>query len=185
MTTDELDRALRQLRLGGIADTCNVRAQQARADSLGPLDFLGLLVHDELNRRRERLVQRRLKLAAFRDQKTLDTIDWKFNTSIDRALVYELATGRFIEQHQDCLILGNPGCGKSHIAQGIGMAAIHAGFRVIYREAHVLFEELLLAAATDERTEAIATYTEIPLFISTTSACANSQPRPQRICSRS
>ncbi|MFY9884718.1 MAG: IS21-like element helper ATPase IstB [Candidatus Cybelea sp.] len=165
MTTDELDRALRQLRLGGIADTCNVRAQQARADSLGPLDFLGLLVHDELNRRRERLVQRRLKLAAFRDQKTLDTIDWKFNTSIDRALVYELATGRFIEQHQDCLILGNPGCGKSHIAQGIGMAAIHAGFRVIYREAHVLFEELLLAAATDERTEAIATYTEIPLLI--------------------
>ena len=98
-------------------------------------------------------------------RKTLDTIDWKFNTSIDRALVYELATGRFIEQHQDCLILGNPGCGKSHIAQGIGMAAIHAGFRVIYREAHVLFEELLLAAATDERTEAIATYTEIPLLI--------------------
>jgi DNA replication protein DnaC len=108
MTTDELDRALRQLRLGGMADTMNVRAQQARADSLGPLDFLGLLVHDELNRRRDRLVERRLKLAAFRDRKTLDTFDWKFNNSIDRALVYELATGRFIEQHQDCLILGNP-----------------------------------------------------------------------------
>jgi hypothetical protein len=58
MTTDELDRALRQLRLGGMADTMNVRAQQARADSLGPLDFLGLLVHDELNRRRDRLVER-------------------------------------------------------------------------------------------------------------------------------
>ena len=165
MTTDELDRALRQLRLGGMADTLNVRAQQARADSLGPLDFLGLLVHDELNRRRDRLVERRLKFAAFRDRKTLDTFDWKFNTSIDRALVYELATGRFIEQRQDCLILGNPGCGKSHIAQGIGMAAIHAGFRVIYREAHVLFEEFVLAAAIGERTQAIATYSEIPLLI--------------------
>jgi DNA replication protein DnaC len=165
MTTDELDRALRQLRLGGMADTMHVRAQQARTDSLGPLDFLGLLVHDELNRRRDRLVERRLKLAAFRDRKTLDTFDWKFNNSIDRALVYELATGRFIEQHQDCLILGNPGCGKSHITQGIGMAAIHAGFRVIYREAHVLFEELVLAAATGERARAIATYSEIPLLI--------------------
>ena len=78
MTTGELDRALRQLRLGGIADTLDVRAQQARADSLGPLDFLGLLVHDELNRRRDRLVERRMKLAAFRDRKTLDTLDWKF-----------------------------------------------------------------------------------------------------------
>jgi DNA replication protein DnaC len=165
MTTDELDHALRQLRLGGMADTAQVRAQQARSDSLGPLDFLGLLVHDELNRRRDRLVERRLKLAAFRDRKMLDTFDWKFNTSIDRALVYELATGRFIEQRQDCLILGNPGCGKSHIAQGIGMAAIHAGFRVIYREAHVLFEELVLAAAIGDRTEAIAVYSEIPLLI--------------------
>jgi DNA replication protein DnaC len=165
MTTGELDRALRQLRLGGIADTLDVRAQQARADSLGPLDFLGLLVHDELNRRRDRLVERRMKLAAFRDRKTLDTLDWKFNTSIDRALVFELATGRFIEQRQDCLILGNPGCGKSHIAQGIGMAGIHAGFRVIYREAHILFEELVLAAAIGERAQAIETYSEIPLLI--------------------
>jgi DNA replication protein DnaC len=165
MTTDELDRALRQLRLGGMADTVNVRAQQARADTLGPLDFLGLLIHDELNRRRDRLVERRLKLADFRDRKTLDTFDWKFNTSIDRALVYELATGRFIEQHQDCLILGNPGCGKSHIAQGIGMAAIHAGFQVIYREAHLLFEHVVLATATGQRARAIATYSEIPLLI--------------------
>jgi DNA replication protein DnaC len=165
MTTDELDRALRQLRLGGAADTLNVRAQQARADNLGPLDFLGLLVHDELDRRRDRLVERRMKAAAFRDRKTLDAFDWKFNTSIDRALIYELATSRFIEQRQDCLILGNPGSGKSHLAQGIGMAAIHAGFRIIYREAHILFEELVLASATGERTHTIATFSEIPLLI--------------------
>lgn len=165
MTIDELDRALRQLRLGGIADTLNVRAQQARADSLGPLDFLSLLIHDELEKRRDRLVERRVKTASFRDRKTLDTFDWKFNTSIDRALIYELATGRFIEQHQDALVLGNPGCGKSHLAQGIGMAAIHAGFRVLYREAHRLFEELVLAAATGERANTIAIYSEIPLLI--------------------
>jgi DNA replication protein DnaC len=123
-----------------------------------------VLVHDELQRRRDRLIGRRTKAAAFRDNKTLDTFDWKFNT-IDRALIFELANGRFIEQHEDVLLLGNAGVGKSHIAQAIGMAAIHAGFRVLYREAHVLFEELLEANAIGERAEAIATYSEIPLLI--------------------
>jgi DNA replication protein DnaC len=165
MTNDELDRALRQLRLGGMAEVLTLRAQQARAENLGPLDFIGLLVHDELQRRRDRLVERRVKAAGFRDNKTIDTFDFKFNSGIDRALVFELANGRFIEQHADALILGNAGIGKSHIAQAIGLAAIHAGFRVIYREAHKLFEELLLANATGERTTAIATFSEIPLLI--------------------
>jgi DNA replication protein DnaC len=164
MTTDEIDRALRQLRLGGMADTLSIRAQQARAESLGPLDFLSLLVHDELQRRRDRLLERRVKHAGLRDRKTLDTFNWSFN-SVDRALIFELATGRFIEQHEDCLILGNAGVGKSHLAQAIAMAAIHAGFRVLYREAHRLFEDLVLAAATAERNELIAELSEIPLLI--------------------
>ncbi len=164
MTSDELDRALRQLRLGGMADAVSVRTQQARAESLGPLDYLGLLVHDELQRRRDRLVDRRVRSAGFRDNKTLDTFDWRFN-ALDRALIFELACGRFIEKREDVLLLGNSGVGKSHIAQALGMAAIHAGFRVLYREAHVLFEDLLLASATGERTETIAMYSEIPLLI--------------------
>jgi DNA replication protein DnaC len=164
MTNDELDRSLRQLRLGGMADALSIRSQQARAESLGPLDFLSLLVHDELQRRRDRLLERRIKAAGFRDRRTLDSFDWKFNT-LDRALIFELAHGRFIEQHEDVLLLGNAGVGKSHIAQAIGMAAIHAGFCVLYREAHVLFEDMLLAHATGKRADAIATYSEVPLLI--------------------
>jgi DNA replication protein DnaC len=164
MTHDELDRSLRQLRLGGMADTMTIRSQQARAENFGPLDFLGLLVNDELERRRDRLLSRRIKAAGFRDHRTLDTFDWKFNT-LDRALIFELANCRFIEQHEDVLMLGNAGVGKSHVAQAIGMAAIHAGFRVCYREAHVLFEDLVLAHATNSRASAIATFSEIPLLI--------------------
>ena len=164
MTPDELDRSLRNLRLGGIADTLTVRAQQARSETLGPLDFLALLVHDELQRRRDRLVERRVKAAGFRDRRMLDTFTWNFN-QIDRALIFELATGRFIAQHDDVLIQGNAGVGKSHLAQAIAMSAIHAGFRVLYREAHQLFEDLMLAAATGERATAIATFSEVPLLI--------------------
>lgn len=164
MTTDELDSALRQFRLGGMADTLTVRAQQARVDSLGPIDFLGLLVHDEMERRRDRLIERRIKEADFRDPKTLDTFNWTFNR-IDRSLIFELATSKFVERHEDVLMLGNAGVGKSHIAQALGMAAIHAGFRVIYREAHRLFEDLMLASMSGKRTALLAKLNEAPLLI--------------------
>ncbi len=165
MTNDELDRSLRQLRMGGMADALVVRAQQARADNLGPIDFLALLVHDELERRRDRLVGRRVKQATFRDSKTLDTFNWSFNSNFDRALIFELATTRFIERHEDVLMLGNAGVGKSHLAQAIGMAAIHAGFHVLYREAHTFFEDLVLANATGERSDIITILSDVPLLI--------------------
>ncbi len=165
MTADELDRTLRQLRLGGMADTLNTRAQQARAEQLGPIDFLSLLVHDEMQRRRDRLLQRRIKSAALRDHTSLDSFNWNFNPSIDRSLIFELMTCRFIERHEDVLILGNAGVGKSRIAQGIAMAAIHGGFRVLYREAHQLFEELVFAEVSDERSDLVATLAEVPLLI--------------------
>ena len=164
MTTDEIDTSLRQFRLSGMADSLTVRAQQARADSLGPLDFLGLLVHDEIERRGDRLIERRIKEADFRDKKTLDTFNWSFN-KIERSLIFELATAKFVERHEDVLMLGNAGVGKSHLAQALGMAAIHAGFRVIYREAHRLFEDLMLASVSGKRTSAIAKLNEVPLLI--------------------
>ena len=183
MTNDELDRSLRQLRLGGMADAVSVRSQQARAENLGPLDFISLLVHDELQRRRDRLIGRRVKAAGFRDQRTLDTFDWKFNT-LDRTLIFELASCRFIEQHEDVLLLGNAGVGKSHIAQALGMAAIVAGFRVLYREAHVLFEDMLLANATAERTEAIKPTARFRCSSLMIWECANCRPTQPRICSK-
>jgi len=156
--------ALQQFRLGGMADSLTVRAQQARAESLGPIDFLGLLVHDEMERRGDRLIERRIKEADFRDPKTLDTFNWSFN-KVDRSLIFELATGKFVERHEDVLMLGNAGVGKSHLAQALGMAAIHAGFRVIYREAHRLFEELMLASVSGKRASLVTKLNEVPLLI--------------------
>jgi DNA replication protein DnaC len=164
MTRDELEQHLRQLRLGGMAESLSARSQHARSESLGPLDFLALLVHDEITCRRDRLVERRIKDAGFRDRKTLDTFEWTFNR-IDRALIFELATSRFIERHEDILMLGNAGTGKSHLAQALGITAIHAGFQVIYREAHRLFEELSIAALSDDRTSVMKKMSEVPLLI--------------------
>ena len=136
MNLVELDRALRQLRLSGMAAVLDTRLRQAQTEKMAPIDLISALVADELRRRQDRLLERRHKLARFRDpERSLDTFDFDFNKKMNRALVYELATARFIAQRDDVLFLGPPGTGKSHLAQAIGRAAILQGYRVVYREA--------------------------------------------------
>jgi len=152
MNLVELDRALRQLRLSGMAAVLDTRLRQAQADKMTPIDLVSALVTDELRRRQDRLLERRHKLARFRDpDRSLDSFDFDFNRKINRALIFELATARFIGQHEDALFLGPPGTGKSHLAQAIGHAAIQQGYRVIYREAHTLLEELADATLAGTR----------------------------------
>jgi DNA replication protein DnaC len=139
MTLPELDRALRQLRLSGIADVLPTRLQHAQAERMAPLDLVAMLVSDELQRRQDRLFERRQKQAGFRDAgRALDGFDFDFNKKMNRALVFDLATAAFVGRREDALFLGPPGTGKSHLAQAIGHAAIQQGYRVLYREAHTL-----------------------------------------------
>ena len=104
MNLIELNRALRQLRLGGIAAVLETRLHQAQAEPMAPIDFLSCLVSDELMRRTDRLLERRRKQAQFRDpQRTLDNFDFNFNKKMNRSLVFDLATATFIARHEDAL----------------------------------------------------------------------------------
>ncbi len=166
MNQVEIGRALRKLRLSGMADVLEIRCQGAAAERQPHLDFLSALVGDELLRRQDRLLARRIKLAGFRDNgKTLDTFDLDFNKKTNRQLVYELATARFIERREDVLFLGPPGTGKSHLAQALGLSAIQQGHRVLYREAHTLLDDLADAQLGGTRRDFIDVVTTIPLLI--------------------
>ena len=166
MNLVELDRALRQLRLGGMATVLESRLMQAQAEHMAPIDLISVLVSDELRRRSDRLLERRTKHAHFRDtDRTLDTFDFDFNKKMNRRLVYELAAGHFIAKHEDVLMLGPPGSGKSHLAQAIGHCAIQQGHRVLYREAHTLIEELADATLDGTRKEVITELAAVPLLI--------------------
>jgi DNA replication protein DnaC len=166
MNLVEVDRALRKLRLSGMADVLETRLRQAQAERLPPLDLIATLVSDELRRREDRLLARRHKLASFRDpDRSLETFDFDFNKKMNRALIFDLATARFIAQREDALLLGPPGTGKSHLAQAIGRAAIQQGYRVTYREAHTLLEDIAEAAVDGTRKALVADLTTVPLLI--------------------
>ena len=121
MNLIELDHALKQLRLGGMAAVLETRLRQAQAEPLAPIDLLSCLVSDELARRGERLLERRKKQAQFRDsQKTLDNFDFAFNKKMNRSLVFDLATAGFIARREDALFLGPPGTGKRQVDYGTG-----------------------------------------------------------------
>lgn len=166
MNIAELERALRQLRLGGMAGVLETRLRQAQSEPMAPIDLIACLVSDELTRRSDRLLERRRKEAGFRDaNRTLDNFDFTFNPKMNRSLVFDLATCRFIDKREDALFIGPGGAGKSHLAQAIGQAAILQGHRVRYREAHVLLDELADAVVDGTRKQYMAELTAVPLLI--------------------
>ncbi len=166
MNVIELQRSLRQLRLGGMAAVLETRLRQAQAEPMAPIDLVSCLVSDELTRRADRLLERRRKQAGFRDaNKTLDNFDFTFNPKMNRSLVFDLASGAFISRREDALFLGPGGTGKSHLAQAIGQAAIQQGYRVLYRETHILLDQLAEAVIDGTRKDFMDTLSTVPLLI--------------------
>jgi DNA replication protein DnaC len=137
-----LTQYARKLRLSGLLASLELRLQEAHTHQLPHEQFLELIFQDELNVRQQRLIDKRIKAAGFRDQKTLEDFDWSFNPTIKRQQMYDLAAGQFIRERRDVLMIGAPGLGKSHLIQAIGRHAIKAGFQVFYRSIFDLVQDL-------------------------------------------
>jgi DNA replication protein DnaC len=138
----ELERSLRALRLSGMTATLENRAMQVAQRQMDFIEAFSALVQDELDRRRSRLIERRFTLSGLPERKDLNAFDWQYNPKIPRREILELATLKFIDAREDGLIIGSPGVGKSHIAKSLALLAVQRGYTVIYREAHVLIEDI-------------------------------------------
>lgn len=156
--THPLQEACRQLRLSGLAASLDLRLQEASSHQLAHGQFLELLLQDELNVRAQRQLERRKKAASFRDLKPLEDFDWSFNPSIKRRQIFDLATGHFIREHRDVLLLGPPGVGKSFLAQALGHAALRAGFLVLYCSVFDLVREMQADESPAQAQRTLARY---------------------------
>jgi DNA replication protein DnaC len=153
------------LRLSGIAEALPVRLEQARSAPLDYLEFLELIVSDELSRRSDRLFARRLKQASIVQVKELSDFDFSFNPKIPRPKLVELATARFISSHQGVLLIGPPGIGKTHVAIAIAVGAIRAGYKAIVRSVFDLAQDFAEAEATGERRTLVEQLTRVDLLV--------------------
>src|SRR5215207_9051591 len=141
-TLDTLQPRLRQLKLSGMREAIGARAEEARAVGLDPLDFLVLLLDDELARRDAEGVVRRIHRARFEEVCDLRDFDFSYNPEIPKARLWELASGRYIDERASVLLCGPTGVGKSFVAQALGVQACRQQRRVLFTKTAALLADL-------------------------------------------
>ena len=164
MQLAEIQKHLGTLRLHGMNVTLETRLIQANQGA-SFAEVFACLVQDELDSRSSRLYETRFRASGLTERPTLTEFDWGFNPKLPKKEIYELVSGGFIRNGDDALLIGSPGTGKSHIAKTVTNAAIQAGYKVIYREAHTFFEDLFEATQLKRRKKATKLLSETDLLI--------------------
>ena len=142
MRAHELQANLKTLKLGGMLQTLELRRTQAEDQRLGHVEFLALLLEDEIDRRQSKMLTQRLHRARFEEQKTLEEFDFSYNPQIPAEQLRNLATCAFVERRESVLLCGPVGVGKTHAAQALGHAACRASFTVLFTKTSAFLRDL-------------------------------------------
>ena len=145
MMSHPLYPKLRQLKLSGILHTLDVRISQSVDQQLAPLEFLALLLDDELERRSQNRQVLMISQSGCDNNKTLADFDFSAAPGINRILIQDLASCVFIQRHENLLMCGPTGVGKSHLANAIAIEALKRNFRVLTKPTHRLLHDLQIA----------------------------------------
>jgi len=138
----QLAPQLKRLRLSGILETLDARNQQAIDAQWSYIDFLARLVEDEVARRAQKQLALRIRRGALNSTKTLEGFDFRFNPSINRQQVLDLATCNYIRQKRNVLLCGPTGVGKTHLAQALAHEACRQGYDVLFVNTHRMLQHI-------------------------------------------
>jgi DNA replication protein DnaC len=156
---------LRQLKLSGMLQTLDLRAAQAIERQLSPIEFLALLLDDELERRSQQHLVYSLALSGCDSLKTMTQFDFLSAPGVNRTLIQDLATCAFIPRHENILLCGPTGVGKSHLANAIAIEALKRDFRVISKPTHHLLNDLHAARASGSHPRLLARMLSCDLLV--------------------
>lgn len=160
-----LKEQLKTLKLSGILQTLETRLSQAQKGDLGFLEFLNLLLQDEVERRAATGLENRIKSACFEQDKTLEGFDFGAVPKISKALIHDLAASTYVERRESILLCGPTGVGKTHLAQALGHYACRQGYRVYFVKINKMFRALYAARADQTWDKVIRKYLRPDLLI--------------------
>lgn len=161
----QLERKLKYLRLRGILDTLEMRLKQAEKSNSSYLDFFMSIIVDEYERRQARVLETRLKRAAFEEERTLEGFDFSFNPEIPVKKIKQLANCVWIERKENIFLFGPVGVGKSHIAQALGHIACRMGYEVLFTKANKMFRYINGGRADNTFEKRMKRYLSVQLLI--------------------
>lgn len=144
---NELKSKLRELKLAGAIKTIETRNRYALEHKISYLEFLELIIEDEYANRMANSYHKRFSKAKLTMQKTLDNFDFSYQPELDKRLINDLASCRFILEKKNIILMGKPGVGKTHLANAIGMEAIKQGYKVIFIHVNDLIDRLYASKA--------------------------------------
>ena len=168
MTTPQLERLsahCQRLRLHRVEAELTTLLEQAAKKDVSYADFLDEVLGRELRAKQEKHQAMRISMARFPFQKSLESFDWKFQPSIEPKIIKDLATGRFIGDGENVLLLGPPGVGKTHLAVALGMSACALGLRTMFTTAAGLITTLGKALYENRLEERLKILTQPKLLI--------------------
>ncbi len=165
MLTHPLLPKLRVLKLSGMAETFEQRAQTALEESMSPLEFFALLLDDEMERREQNRLRRRMKESKIDERKTLNRFDFAAAPHVPKTLLADLALCRFVERGDNILFCGPAGAGKSHLAQALAREAIKHGYQVLYQPTHTLLASLHAGRADGKYHRTLKRLTNVDVLI--------------------
>jgi DNA replication protein DnaC len=144
---NELKSKLRDLKLAGAVKSLESRNKHALENKLSYIEFLELIVEDEYANRMANSYQKRFSKAKLSLQKTFDNYDFAYQPELDKKLVSDLMSCRFINEKKNIVLMGKPGTGKTHLANAIGLEAIKQGYKVMFSHVNDMIEKLYASKA--------------------------------------
>jgi DNA replication protein DnaC len=156
---EQLKRDLDYLQLSRAAECFAPLAEEAKASGWGHVEYLAKVVAEQASSTVNRRLAARLRYARFPFRRTITDFDFSFQPSIDKKLVDDLATLRFIEERRPVVLLGQPGCGKTHLAVALATLAVEAGYRGYFTTADDMVRQLLMAQRDGNLLHKLRTYT--------------------------